>query len=404
MLLLRLSALFFSTAFAKPIFTKYDGIRALPKVELHAHLDGSIRLETMLEMAKQKNVSLYNATTVEELKKHVVTSKPTTLAKMLEPFDHFLPLFKDNLEAIERIAYEQVQDQWAKGVVYFETRYSPNLFCTDGGNVTSRQVVDAVSRGLAKGEEHFGVMGRQLVCCIRGLEKYAEDVLAIAIEYRNRGVVGIDTAGASYGADEQYGPEIVSVFRRAAELGIPTTAHAGESGTANQVQHVIENMKVHRVGHGYHIIQNDTIYDKYAVSNKTIHFEACPTSSVMTSSMPMDWDKHAITRWAQDDVNFSLNTDDPTLFDTNMVKEMNFASEKFKMNLTQIWQTQLNAAKASFLPADLKAELIEVIEEYKPIIRSSYASIILNFFKALPTPFNFFSKCSTLEDMKCEPI
>uniref|UniRef100_A0A7E4W0C8 Adenosine deaminase n=1 Tax=Panagrellus redivivus TaxID=6233 RepID=A0A7E4W0C8_PANRE len=338
MLLLRLSALFFSTAFAKPIFTKYDGIRALPKVELHAHLDGSIRLETMLEMAKQKNVSLYNATTVEELKKHVVTSKPTTLAKMLEPFDHFLPLFKDNLEAIERIAYEQVQDQWAKGVVYFETRYSPNLFCTDGGNVTSRQVVDAVSRGLAKGEEHFGVMGRQLVCCIRGLEKYAEDVLAIAIEYRNRGVVGIDTAGASY------------------------------------------------------------------VSNKTIHFEACPTSSVMTSSMPMDWDKHAITRWAQDDVNFSLNTDDPTLFDTNMVKEMNFASEKFKMNLTQIWQTQLNAAKASFLPADLKAELIEVIEEYKPIIRSSYASIILNFFKALPTPFNFFSKCSTLEDMKCEPI
>uniref|UniRef100_A0A7E4ZZ20 Adenosine deaminase n=1 Tax=Panagrellus redivivus TaxID=6233 RepID=A0A7E4ZZ20_PANRE len=320
----------------------------------------------MLEIAKQKNVSLYGATTVEELKKHVVISTPTTLAKMLEPFDHFLPLFKDNLEAIERIAYEQCQDQAARGVVYFETRYSPNLFCTDGGNVTSRQVVDAVSRGLARGEKDFGVMARQLVCCIRGLEKYAEDVLAIAIEYRNRGVVGIDTAGASYGADEQYGPEIINIFQRAAKLGIPTTAHAGESGDAKQVEHVIENMKVSRVGHGYRIIQDNAIYAKHAITNKSIHFEACPTSSIMTSSMPMDSYKHAIKHWVKDNVNFSLSTDDPTCFDNDIIKEMEVAMKTYGMTVEQLWQCQLNAAKSSFLSDGEKAALIKIVMKGKP--------------------------------------
>jgi adenosine deaminase len=351
-----------------------------PKVELHLHLDGAVRHSTLLELAQEKNIDLKGAKTVDEVKDAVVSHDPANLSKVLEAFDLFLPCIAGDKDAIERIAYEHCENQANCGVIYFEARYSPHFMCnsiTDHkvwnqdtvfkakGKLTPQGVVEAVKRGFDRGEKDFSVKARSILCCIRGYEDWNKEVIELATNLKHLGVVAIDVAGCSQGADEQYEPSVIGVFQEAEKRGIHRTVHAGESGGPKEVVLALTEMRAERIGHGYRLTNDEKSYKKYALEER-IHFEACPYSSVLTGSVPHDWKAHPIARWAKDNVNFSINTDDPTCFDNSVLSDMHIAEHDIGLSIHQLWKCQLNAAESSFLSDDEKAEIIERIKKAEP--------------------------------------
>uniref|UniRef100_A0A0K0FDG9 Adenosine deaminase n=1 Tax=Strongyloides venezuelensis TaxID=75913 RepID=A0A0K0FDG9_STRVS len=352
-----------------------------PLVELHVHFDGSIRIETIWDLIKKKHIEIEGVHNIVDLRDILTTHKPDDLAGVLRAFDIFLPVVRGDLEAIERIAYEMVEDQAKNNVCYFEARYSPQFFSdkTEYGlplpsnygprkEITCEQIVEAVNRGFKKGESDFGVVVRSILCCIRGFEKWAKEVLELVIKYQNNGVVAMDVAGSSGGADEKYSHQVTEVFQKAHELGIPTTAHAGESGTYKEVKNVVEDLKVQRVGHGYHILDDEDTYKKIALHDR-IHLEACPYSSVMTGSCDKVWQNHPTKRWSEDDANFSLSTDDPTCFGNSIQSDLLLAKDYIGLSIHQVWKCQLNAIESCFLleqDRNIREKLIAMIKEAEP--------------------------------------
>lgn len=178
----------------------------------------------------------------------------------------------------------------------------------------------------------------------------------------------MDVAGSSGGADEKYSHQVTEVFQKAHELGIPTTAHAGEAGTYKEVINVVENLKVHRVGHGYHILDDEETYKKIALHDR-IHLEACPYSSIMTGSCDVVWQNHPTKRWSEDDANFSLSTDDPTCFGNSMQSDLLIAKNYIGLSLHQIWKCQLNAIESCFLndhDKTIREKLIDQLKKSEP--------------------------------------
>uniref|UniRef100_A0A0N5A465 Adenosine deaminase n=1 Tax=Parastrongyloides trichosuri TaxID=131310 RepID=A0A0N5A465_PARTI len=352
-----------------------------PLVELHVHFDGSIRIETIWELAQTKNIEIEGVKSSSDLKNLLITHKPDDLAGVLKAFDIFLPIVRGDLDAIERIAYEMVEDQAKNNVCYFEARYSPQFFSDKTEynlplppnygprkEISCEQIVEAANRGFKKGENEFGVVVRSILCCIRGFEKWAKEVLDLVVKYQKEGVVAMDVAGSSGGADEQYSEEVTHVFQKAHDLGIFTTAHAGEAGTYKEVKNVVENLKVHRVGHGYHILDDEDTYKKIALQDR-IHLEACPYSSIMTGACDKVWQNHPTIRWSKDDANFSLSTDDPTCFGNCIQSDLIIAKDYINLSVHQIWKCQLNAIQSCFLleeDKDIREKLTAEIKAAEP--------------------------------------
>ncbi|CAI4227840.1 unnamed protein product [Auanema sp. JU1783] len=340
------------------------------QVELHLHLDGAVRFETLLDVSKSRGIPIKNdktgevATTIDEVKKMLITHTPADLALVLAPFEIFLPVVRGCAHVVERIAYELCEDQHNNGVVYFEGRYAPHLL--SGDDLDAAGVIAAVKKGFDRGEKDFGVKARSILCAIRGLDAFTEQIITLASDLKHLGVVGIDVAGSAHGADEQYEPNVVTIFQEAYKLGIHRTVHAGESGGPKEMKRALTDMHAERIGHGYRVMREPDFYRERFVEDKSIHLEACPYSSVMTGAVELDWKHHPVATWAADDVNFSLSRDDPTCFGNTMNSELKLAKESIGLTTHQLWKAQLNAAHACFLPEDEKQQLIEQIKNAEP--------------------------------------
>jgi adenosine deaminase len=160
------------------------------------------------------------------------------------------------------------------------------------------------------------------------LTHFHQEVLQLCEEFKNEGVVGIDIAGnenaiASLGGGELFNAEDKAIFAEAKRLGIHRTVHAGEDGPASNVKIAIEDLFAERIGHGYRVIQDPELYKK-CINEYNIHFETCPTSSILTGSVPMEQAvllKHPVIQFAKDKANFSINTDDTTVTGTGLDDE-----------------------------------------------------------------------------------
>ena len=165
------------------------------------------------------------------------------------------------------------------------------------------------------------------MCCLNGLSQFSQDILDLCQEFKNEGVVGIDIAGDEGAISTQGGSELYtdfekSIFVQAKNLGIHRTVHAGEDGPSEIVKVAVEQMHAERIGHGYRVMQDPELYQKCL--KNSIHFETCPTSSMLTGSVPLATAtclKHPVMQFAQDQANFSINTDDTTVTDSSLNNE-----------------------------------------------------------------------------------
>ena len=148
-------------------------------------------------------------------------------------------------------------------------------------------------------------------------------------------------------------------FRKARQLGLHITVHAAESGPAANVQQAIEELGAERIGHGYHVVEDEHHYE--LAKRKGVHFEVCPSSSVYTNSATFD--KHPVKRFAADGVSFSLNSDDPSVIECDLTGEYDLAATQLGLTTQQLVQSVRNAAKAAFLPTDEKEDLLKTLEE-----------------------------------------
>ncbi|XP_023930667.1 adenosine deaminase-like isoform X2 [Lingula anatina] len=309
---------------------------------------------------------------VEELQEHLTITDRGSLTEFLAVFAIHMPVICGDLEAIERVAYEFCEDCSNDNIIYCEARYCPHLLANDmenpfyadtKGNVSPLEVVKAVNRGLKKGCVDFNIKVKTILCCMRERPEWAQEILDLCLKFKDQGVVAIDLAGDENLdlKDIKSHDEHLRVFQEAEWLGLSRTVHAGENGPAEIVREAVYDMHAQRLGHGYHVLDDETLYK--AVREKGVHFEACPVSSHMTGSVSTDWTKHPILRFARDGVNFSVNTDDPLLIGGFLSSEYETCTEKIGLSLEQIRNANLNAARATFLPEDEKQSLLKQLQE-----------------------------------------
>jgi len=344
-------------------------LQSLPKVLLHEHLDGVLRPQTVVELAQEAKYWELPTTDPEALAQwfHQGANKGS-LAKYLEGFAHTIAVMQTE-EALERAAYEQAEDLARDGVVYFETRFAP-IFHTRKG-LTHQQVVAAVLKGLERGRKELGVHSGLIICAMRNMNVSLE-MAELAVDFRERGVVGFDLAGEEGG----YPPKKhVDAFHYIQRENFNITIHAGEGFGKESIWQAIQYCGAHRIGHGTRLIDDIAIADGKAVKlgdlaqyvlDKRIPLEICLLSNVHTGATP-SLAEHPFKILYQEKFRVTLNTDNRLMSDTSMTREFEAAAETFGLSLDDFEKITINAMKSAFLPYKQRCDVI-----YK-ILKPGYA-------------------------------
>ena len=335
-------------------------LKRLPKVLLHEHLDGVLRPQTVIELAKSANYAGLPTQDPRELAQWFHQgANQGSLPKYLEGFAHTIAVMQTE-EALERVAYEQVEDLSEDGVVYFETRFAP-IFHTQKG-LSHQQVVSAVLKGLERGRRDFGVSAGLIICAMRNMNT-ALEMAELAVDFRARGVVGFDLAGEEGG----YPPKKhVDAFHYIQRENFNITIHAGEGYGKESIWQAIQYCGAHRIGHGTRLIDDIAVADGKAVKlgdlaqyvlDKRIPLEVCLISNVHTGATP-SLDQHPFKILYQERFRVTLNTDNRLMSDTTMSKEFEAAMETFGLGLDDFEKITINAMKSAFLPYRQRIDLI----------------------------------------------
>src|SRR6202041_3353960 len=335
-------------------------LQSLPKVLLHEHLDGVLRPQSVIELAKAAGyASLPTADPAALAQWFHRGANQGSLAKYLEGFAHTIAVMQTE-EALERVAYEQVEDLSQDSVVYFETRFAP-IFHTQKG-LTHQQIVSAVLKGLERGRKDFGVRSGLIICAMRNMNVSLE-MAELAVDFRERGVVGFDLAGEEGG----YPPKKhVDAFHYIQRENFNITIHAGEGYGKESIWQAIQYCGAHRIGHGTRLIDDIAVVDGKAVKlgdlaqyvlDKRIPLEICLLSNVHTGATP-SLANHPFRILYQEKFRVTLNTDNRLMSSKTMTQEFGAAAETFGLNLDDFEKITINAMKSAFLPYHERCDFI----------------------------------------------
>jgi adenosine deaminase len=352
-------------------------LQTLPKVLLHEHLDGVLRPQTIIELAKSLDYDQLPTQNPEELARWFHQgANQGSLPKYLEGFAHTIAVMQ-NEEALERVAYEQAEDLSHDGVVYFETRFAP-LFHTRKG-LTHQQVVSAVLKGLERGRKDFGISSGLIICAMRNMDVSLE-MAELAVDFRQRGVVGFDLAGEEGG----YPPKKhVDAFHYIQRQNFNITVHAGEGFGKESIWQAIQYCGAHRIGHGTRLVDDIAVTDGRVVKlgdlaqyvlDKRIPLEICLLSNVHVGAA-RSLAEHPFRLFYQEKFRVTLNTDNRLMSNTSMTREFEAARDTFGLTMDDFEKITINAMKSAFLPYDRRCEFIySVIKPGYAEVRNSLAT------------------------------
>ena len=311
------------------------------KAVLHDHLDGGLRAETALELAK--SASYRPLLDTSNINKFFDRSNCKSLEDYLEAFIHTTALM-NTYENLERISFEAAEDMHNCGINLYESRYAP-LYSVNS-NLNIRNVLEAINSGFKQAENIYGIKSGLILCGMRNDKKNVEKVGEIAIKYKPL-IIGFDIAGPEI----NYRPSIFKdTFKRVRDAGINITIHAGEGDNVNSIKDALDN-GAKRIGHGVRIIEDIDLTNKkvgntagYIIDNK-IPLEVCITSNIHTN-MYKDYKHHPINDLINIGFNVSLNTDNRLMSNTNINKELDICK---KIGIKNPEDLLIKSASYSFL-------------------------------------------------------
>ena len=322
----------------------------LPKTDLHVHLDGSLRVETILDLAARDKIAL-PANDVDGLRKAMNAGAITgSLVEYLKAFDVTLRVMQKE-DALTRIAYELAEDAAKENVRYMEVRYAPMLHTRNGLRLTA--VVESVLAGLRAAQKDHGIESNVIVCGIRNISPESSlEMAQLAVAYKNRGVVAFDLAGAEYDHPAKHHREAFQLVR---DNNINVTIHAGEAYGPESIAQAIHVCGAHRIGHGCRLREDGDLL--HYVNDHRIALECCPSSNVQTGAV-RDLASHPLKLYYDLGLRVTINTDNRLVTDTTVSKELWLTHTQMGLGLSDIKRILLNGMKAAFLPFHIKQSML----------------------------------------------
>jgi adenosine deaminase len=328
-------------------------LHRLPKTDLHVHLDGSLRPQTMIELADADGIAL-PATDAAALAEYMHVSEGRDLVDYLARFDITLDLMQ-TADAIERIAYELAEDSANENIRYTEVRFCPVLSTRAG--LSSADVVEATLRGLRRAEADHEITTAVIVCGLRNLPvKTSIELAELAVAFRDRGVVAFDMAGAEYGHPPI---EHQRAFQIAADANMGVTIHAGEAFGPASIHQAVHYCGARRIGHGTRLWEDPDLLA--FVNDYRIPIEVCLTSNVQTRATPT-LEEHPLRIFYDQGLVVSLNTDNRLMSATTMTDEFLIAHQALGFSWDQLCELTIMGFQSAFLPYKDKAALVAAVE------------------------------------------
>ncbi len=337
-------------------------IRKLPKTDLHCHLDGSLRVESIIDMAREQNIKL-PADDPEELKHYLhCESNCASLEDYLKRFDLTLSVMQTP-GALERAAYELGEDASLENIKWLEVRYSPILHLEQG--MKTMDNLEAVIRGMKRAEKDFGIRGGVIVCGMRQIKPQVSVQLAeLAVAYKNRGVIGFDLAGP----EENYpAKDHQAAFNLVLKNNINVTIHAGEAYGAESIHQAVHYCGAHRIGHGTRLAEDGDLMNY--INDHRICLEVCLTSNVQTKSV-RQLEHHPFKFFRDYGLRLSINTDNRLISNTTVTDELVLAARLYQLSREDIHDIIIDGFKSTFMHyRERKAMVQEIATELDNLIR-----------------------------------
>ena len=325
----------------------------LPKVELHCHLDGSLRVSSILDQAKIDNIKLPFKNYDDLTAYFKIGENRGSLEDYIKRFDITLCVMQTP-KALSRFAYELIEDVSKENVRYIEVRYSPILHTKKG--MALEEALESVRKGLKRGEKDFGVKSGIIVCGIRHISPEASLKLAdLAVKYKNRGVVGFDLAGSEENFPAKEHREAFYLIRN---NNVNATIHAGEAYGPSSIHQAIHQCGANRIGHGTRLKEDKNLMD-YVIDHR-ITLEICLTSNWQTRSV-RSLHYHPLKYYYQNGMRVTLNTDNRLISDTTLTEEFFLAHRLYQFSLKDFREITIIAMKSAFIRHQDRVEMIKAI-------------------------------------------